>query len=388
MNKVDSKLPLIKLLAFSLISFICVMTETLPSGLLPEISEDLNVPNSYAGQLVTFYALGSFISPVPIVLKTQSWNRKPLFLFGLLLFFLMNTITVFSLSYILTLACRFVAGIGSGLIWSLLAGYISRMVTPDVRGRALTIAMLGTPIALSIGMPVGSYLGVLLNWRIIFLILSILIILLIFFFIVQIPNFKGNESRQKTNLVNVVKIPGVISILIISTSWIVAHSILYTYITTYIKALDISVSISMTLFIFGLFSIVSILLTGVFIDSYLIKLIIISLVLFFFASLILTFFQTDFLVIIAIIFWGLSFGGAATLVQSILSKIVERSKIDTAMAISATSWNLSIASGGFIGGMLLKTLGTESFTIVMLVLIVMALLTINLKFKQLTKECN
>lgn len=78
-----------------------------------------------------------------------------------------------------------------------------------------------------------------------------------------------------------VKIPGVISILIISTSWIVAHSILYTYITTYIKALDISVSISMTLFIFGLFSIVSILLTGVFIDSYLIKLIIISLVLFF-----------------------------------------------------------------------------------------------------------
>ena len=262
------------------------------------------------------------------------------------------------------------------------------MVTPDVRGRALTIAMLGTPIALSIGMPVGSYLGVLLNWRIIFLILSILIILLIFFFIVQIPNFKGNESRQKTNLVNVVKIPGVISILIISTSWIVAHSILYTYITTYIKALDISVSISMTLFIFGLFSIVSILLTGVFIDSYLIKLIIISLVLFFFASLILTFFQTDFLVIIAIIFWGLSFGGAATLVQSILSKIVERSKIDTAMAISATSWNLSIASGGFIGGMLLKTLGTESFTIVMLVLIVIALLTINLKFKQLTKECN
>lgn len=87
MNKVDSKLPLIKLLAFSLISFICVMTETLPSGLLPEISEDLNVPNSYAGQLVTFYALGSFISPVPIVLKTQSWNRKPLFYLDYCYFF-------------------------------------------------------------------------------------------------------------------------------------------------------------------------------------------------------------------------------------------------------------------------------------------------------------
>ncbi|WP_316959846.1 MFS transporter [Staphylococcus felis] len=152
-----------------MISFICVMAETLPSGLLPEISESLNVPHSYAEQFVTVYALGSFISAIPIVLKTQSWNRKPLFLFGLLLFLLMNTVTVFSPSYILTLVCCFVAGIGAGVIWSLLAGYVSRMVTPDVRGKAVTIAMSGTPFALSIGMPIGSYLGVILNWRIIFM---------------------------------------------------------------------------------------------------------------------------------------------------------------------------------------------------------------------------
>lgn len=388
MNKVDAKLPLFKLLAFSLISFICVMTETLPSGLLPEISESLNVPNSYAGQLVTVYALGSFISAIPIVLKTQTWNRKPLFLFGLLLFLLMNTVTVFSTSYILTLVCRFVAGIGAGVIWSLLAGYVSRMVAPDVRGRAVTIAMSGTPFALSIGMPIGSYLGVLLNWRIIFLILSILIIVLIFFFVVQIPDFKGNESSQKINLLSVLKIPGVISILIISTSWIVAHSILYTYITAYIKSLNIDVSVSMILFIFGLFSIMSIMLTGVFIDSYLIMLIIISLSLFFSASLILNFFQTDFMVVIAIIFWGLSFGGAATLVQSALAKVVERSKIDTAMAISATSWNMSIASGGFLGGILLKTFGAKSFTMVMLVLIIIALLTIIFKSRLFNEDCN
>lgn len=388
MNKVDAKLPLFKLLAFSLISFICVMTETLPSGLLPEISESLNVPSSYAGQLVTVYALGSFISAIPIVLKTQTWNRKPLFLFGLLLFLLMNTVTVFSKSYILTLVCRFVAGIGAGVIWSLLAGYVSRMVAPDIRGRAVTIAMSGTPFALSIGMPIGSYLGVLLNWRIIFLILSILIIVLIVFFIVQIPDFKGNESSRKINLLSVLKIPGVISILIISTSWIVAHSILYTYITAYIKALNIDVSVSMILFIFGLFSIISIMLTGVFIDSYLITLIIISLSLFFCASLILNFFQTDFIVVIAIIFWGLSFGGAATLVQSTLAKVVERSKIDTAMAISATSWNMSIASGGFLGGILLKTFGTKSFTMVMLVLIIIALLTIIFKSRLFNEDCN
>lgn len=63
----SESIPVVKLLAFTLAGFITIMTETIPAGLLPQISHDLNVSESLAGQLVSVYALGSVIAAIPIV---------------------------------------------------------------------------------------------------------------------------------------------------------------------------------------------------------------------------------------------------------------------------------------------------------------------------------
>jgi len=52
-------LPLSGLLALAMTGFVAIMTETLPAGLLPQISHGMNISQSMAGQLVTLYALGS-----------------------------------------------------------------------------------------------------------------------------------------------------------------------------------------------------------------------------------------------------------------------------------------------------------------------------------------
>ncbi|MPN28675.1 hypothetical protein SDC9_176119 [bioreactor metagenome] len=49
-----------------------------------------------------------------------------------------------------------VAGMGAGLLWALLAGYFTRLVSPQLRGRAIAVAMAGTPLALSVGALVGG----------------------------------------------------------------------------------------------------------------------------------------------------------------------------------------------------------------------------------------
>lgn len=54
----NERLPLGALLALAMTGFICIVTETLPAGLLPEIGSGLNVSPSLAGQMVTVYALG------------------------------------------------------------------------------------------------------------------------------------------------------------------------------------------------------------------------------------------------------------------------------------------------------------------------------------------
>ena len=50
------KLPVLQLLAFTLAGFLAIMTETLPAGLLPQISQGLAITEAQAGQFITLYA--------------------------------------------------------------------------------------------------------------------------------------------------------------------------------------------------------------------------------------------------------------------------------------------------------------------------------------------
>jgi predicted MFS family arabinose efflux permease len=106
--------------------FIAILTETLPAGLLPEISHGLNVPESWGGQMVTLYAPGS-IAAIPVTAATRAWSRRTVLLLAIALFFVFNTITAVSPCYGLTLAARFMAGVAAGVTWGLVPGYSRRI---------------------------------------------------------------------------------------------------------------------------------------------------------------------------------------------------------------------------------------------------------------------
>ena len=60
------------------------------------------------------------------------------------------------------------AGVVAGLLWALLAGYAARLVPEEQKRRAIAIAMVGTPLALSLGVPAGTSLAQLVGWRLCF----------------------------------------------------------------------------------------------------------------------------------------------------------------------------------------------------------------------------
>ncbi|RYG98755.1 MAG: MFS transporter, partial [Alphaproteobacteria bacterium] len=74
------RLPVAGLLALAMTGFICILTETLPAGLLPQITEGLGVSPSLAGQMVTVYALGSLLAAIPLTIATSSWRRRTVLL--------------------------------------------------------------------------------------------------------------------------------------------------------------------------------------------------------------------------------------------------------------------------------------------------------------------
>jgi len=168
----SDRLPVSALLALAMTGFICIVTETLPAGLLPQISDGLDVSASLAGQMVTAYALGSLVAAIPLTIATRGWRRRNVLLLTIVGFLVFNSATALSSHYGVTLVARFFAGVAAGLAWSLLAGYARRMVAPYQQGQAMALAMVGTPIALSLGVPLGTLLGSAVGWRAAFWIMS------------------------------------------------------------------------------------------------------------------------------------------------------------------------------------------------------------------------
>lgn len=367
------KLPLGALLALAMTGFICIVTETLPAGLLPEIGTGLGVSASFAGQMVTVYALGSLLAAIPLTIATQSWRRRTVLLLTIIGFLVFNSVTALSSDYWLTLVARFFAGVSAGLAWSLIAGYARRMVVPQLQGRALAIAMVGTPIALSLGVPLGTWLGGFMGWRMAFGLMSAMTLLLIVWVLVKVPDYPGQSSSQRMALRQVFFTPGVRSVLGVVFTWMLAHNILYTYVAPFVSGAGLASDVDWVLLTFGIAALAGIWVTGRLVDRHLRKTVLASLATFAAVSVFLGVFSGSApAVYVGVFIWGLTFGGAATLLQTALADSAGEGA-DVALSMNVVVWNSAIAGGGLLGGVLLGHWGMGVFPWVLLVLSVLSL---------------
>jgi predicted MFS family arabinose efflux permease len=367
------RLPLGALLALAMTGFICIVTETLPAGLLPEIARGLDVSASLAGQMVSVYALGSLLAVLPLAIATQGWRRRTVLLTTVVGFLIFNSITAWSSSFTVILIARFFAGVSAGLAWSLLAGYARRMVSVRQQGKALAIAMVGTPVALSLGVPLGTWLGGLIGWRMAFALMSALTLILIVWVLVKVPDYPGQSSSQRVAVRSVLMTPGVRSVLGVVFTWMLAHNILYTYIAPFVIASGLTEHVDFVLLVFGLAALLGIAVTGRLVDAHLRSAVLLSLATFAAVSVLFGLFSTSSVAIcVGVFIWGLTFGGAATLLQTALADAAGRGA-DVALSMNVVVWNSAIAAAGLAGGVLLDQIGVGAFPWVLLALVLLSL---------------
>ena len=371
-------MPALPLVLMALSGFIIIMTETLPAGLLPQLATAFNVSDGTAGQLITVYALGTVIAAIPTIAMTRGAPRKPLLVIGLLGFLVANTLTAIAPTLAVALVVRFIAGAFSGLIWGMLAGYARRIAAPEQAGRALAIAMAGTPVALSIGTPLGAWLGATVGWRWSFAAVSAITIVVALLVLACVPNAPGQRSNSRLPLGRVLVIPGVAVILAVVFAWMLAQNLLYSYIAPYLAGSGVGIRPDLALFIFGVAALIGIWITGALIDRSLRRLTLISTAAFIVAGTVLLLLPTSApATIAAIALWGIAFGGSATQLQTAMGNAAGES-VDVANAMLTTAFNLAIFGGGAAGALLVDGSGPSALPLAMIALSAIALLTVAL----------
>ncbi|MEU3754115.1 MFS transporter [Streptomyces olivoreticuli] len=354
----DRKLPLSALLALATAVFVTSLTETLPAGLLPAMSADLHVGESAAGQTVTVYAIGTALTAIPLTAATAAWRRKRLLLTSMAGFAAANTVTALSANYPLTMAARFVAGVAAGLAWALLAGYARRLAPVHLQGKAIAIAMSGIPVALALGVPAGTFLGKATGWQVAFLAMTALTVALLAWITAVVPDHPGQRQDGGTPMLRALRVPGVTPVLFVTLVFVLAHTILYTFIATYLDRIGMGGSTDLVLLVFGGASLLSIWIVGAQINRRLRALTIAGTLLIAVAAAILAVLSASpVMVYVAVTLWGLGWGGAPTILQTAAGG----EQADAAQAMLVTLWNVAMAGGGVLGGVLLGLVGATAF---------------------------
>ncbi|RRQ74019.1 MFS transporter [Streptomyces griseofuscus] len=354
----NRKLPLSPLLALATAAFVAILTEALPAGVLPEMARGLSVSESATGQALTVYAIATGVAAIPLSVVTAAWRRKKLLLLAVASIATANLVTALSSDYPLTMAFRLLAGVAAAAVWAELVGYARRLAPPHLQGRAIALTMAGVPLALSLGIPLGTFVGGLIGWRLTFGLVALVSVALLGWITASVPDAAGRRPGVREPALKALSLPGVVAVLFVVAAYVLAHNILYTYIATFLDAYGMGGSRDIVLLVFGVASVVSIWITGALVDRRLRQLTIVSSALFLAAAVLLAVLAGDAVVVYAaMVLWGLGWGGVTTLLQT----AVTDAGGDRGQALLVTTWNSFMAGGGAAGGILLNGLGPESF---------------------------
>lgn len=154
-------------------SCLAVTTEMLPIGLLPDMGRTFGVSDSVTGLLVSLYAVMVATLAVPLTLATSRFARKPLLLATLLGYALSNVLVAVAPVFGVVAAGRTVGGITHALFFSLIIGYVPRLVARADVGRALALVGGGASAGFVVGVPLSTSLGHAIGWRMSFAVLAV-----------------------------------------------------------------------------------------------------------------------------------------------------------------------------------------------------------------------
>jgi predicted MFS family arabinose efflux permease len=147
------------------------------SGVLPDVSSELHVSLSAAGQLATAFSLSYAVGAPILATLTGRWERRTLLIAALVLAALGNLIAAVATDYPVLIAGRIVAALGAAMYTPAATLFATGLMRPEERGRAVAIVFGGLTFALVLGVPAGSLLGPTLGYKGVFALITAVAVL-------------------------------------------------------------------------------------------------------------------------------------------------------------------------------------------------------------------
>jgi predicted MFS family arabinose efflux permease len=343
--------------------FVFLTTELMPVGLLTPLSASLDISVGVAGLMVTLQGISAGLGVPFITAWTRRVNRRVLLSTLLAILALGNLITAISPNYALILTTRLFMGFASGVFWAIGVSMAMRLVPERHASRAAAVVMSGISIATVAGIPLGTFLESLTDWRTTFLIwagLSVLVFLAVAAVVPSLPSANAVSVREVFGLP--LKNVPLRLILFTVVLFVLGHFGAYTFVRPFLEdnAAATPAFITVVLMIFGVAGAVGNFIAGYTVNKSLRGTFIVGcagLVTSLLLLLVIGNGQAG--SIVSLILWGLSFG-AVQLAQVNMTLAAAPDTFEAAMSLNTMAYNTSIALGALFGGLFADNLGVTS----------------------------
>jgi MFS transporter, DHA1 family, inner membrane transport protein len=342
---------------FMIGAFAVGMTEYVVTGLLTQFAADLDVAVSTTGLLLSVYALSVALFGPVIRLLTLKFSPKLLLLILVSIFIISNIIAATAPNFEVLLLSRLLSASMHAPFFGVMMSLAMAISPPHKKTSAIALVNGGLVIAVMLGVPFGSYIGSVLDWRVVFWMIVTLGVITLIGMILVTPNYRTAEVPKISAELSALKDKNVIMLIITIVFGFSGVFTAYTFLEPMLREIanmgDLGVTFSMLMFgtfaVIGNFSSGSIQpgkLTGA-----------VTIVIMFLAIVLfgLTFMlQVPYLAYIAAGLFGLGTFGISPMLNA---KIIFAAVTAPALAgtLAASVFNLANAIGASLGSVLLSS---------------------------------
>lgn len=356
-NRTSSRRPPAALVALMIGAFGIGMTEFIVAGLLPDISSDLHVSLSAAGLLVSGYAAGVAVGAPLLTALTGRLDRKHLLVGLMVIFIVGNLVGAIAPSYGVLMTARVIAAFAHGTFFAVGSIVATQVVPPGKGAAAIATMFTGLTFANVIGVPAGTVIGHQLGWRATFWVITALGVLGAALIAVLVPSLKVQDPPSLRQEVGVLRRPQVLLALAMTLFGYGGIFVAFTYIAPILEQItgfsQSMVTVLLVLFGLGLF--VGNTLGGKLADRHVMRALmgILTALAAVLAALSVTAHNPVAAAVTVFLLGAAGFGTVPGLQLRVMDKAEGAPNVASALNIGA--FNLGIAGGAFLGGVVVDS---------------------------------
>ncbi|MDE3736438.1 MFS transporter [Pseudomonas resinovorans] len=353
------------LLALTLSAFAIGTTEFVIVGLIPTIAADLGVSLPSAGLLVSLYALGVAVGAPVLTALTGKLPRKWLLLSLMVLFTLGNLLAWQAPGYDSLIAARLVTGLAHGVFFSIGSTIATSLVPKEKAASAIAIMFTGLTVALVTGVPLGTFIGQHFGWRETFLAVSALGVVAFVGSLIFVPShIPHSKPASLLQQVKVLKEPRLLLVYAMTAVGYGGSFIAFTFLAPILQDITgfSAGTVSLVLLVYGVSVAAGNIWGGKLADkrgpipALLLIFLLLAAVLF-----ALTFTAANpWLALVTVLVWGaVAFGNVPGLQVYVVRQAEHHTPhaVDVASGLNIAAFNLGIAGGAWLGGLIVAHLG-------------------------------